>query len=183
MGLDMYLHKNYYVKNWDHMKDGEKHAITILKGGEPSSIPTDKINSIQTEEMYWRKANAIHAWFVHNVQEGNDDCGDYYVSREQLQKLLDTVTKVLEASKLIKGKIQNGSSFKNGQETPIMEDGEFIEDPTVAGKLLPTQSGFFFGGTDYDQYYYQDLEYTKSELERILANPDDGGNFEYHSSW
>ena len=183
MGLDMYLSKNYYVKNWDHMEDGEKHTITILKGGESSSIPTDKITNIQTEEMYWRKANAIHAWFVENVQEGEDDCGDYDVSLEQLQGLLRVATEVLEASKLIKGKIQNGSSCKNGQVTPIIEDGEFIEDPTVAHRLLPTQSGFFFGGTEYDEYYYRDLEYTKQELERILANPKDGGFFEYHSSW
>ena len=24
----------------------------------------------------WRKANAIHKWFVDNVQDGVDDCGD-----------------------------------------------------------------------------------------------------------
>jgi len=151
MGLDMYLRKNYYVKNWTHMTDDEKHAITVLKGGKSSSIPTDKIVSIQTEEMYWRKTNAIHQWFVDNVQEGEDDCGSYYVSEEQLQELLRLVTEVLQ-------------------------------DHSKAPELLPTQEGFFFGTTDYEGWYYQDLEYTKKELERVLACKDDG-SFEYHSSW
>lgn len=44
----------------------------------------------------WRKAGQIHRWFVENVQEGRDDCGDYWVSREQLQELLERVKAVLE---------------------------------------------------------------------------------------
>ena len=36
---------------------------------------------------YWRKANAIHRWFVKNVQNGTDDCGTYVVSQEQLEEL------------------------------------------------------------------------------------------------
>ena len=36
---------------------------------------------------YWRKANAIHHWFVQNVQNGVDDCQSYAVSREQLEAL------------------------------------------------------------------------------------------------
>ena len=38
---------------------------------------------------YWRKANAVHNWFVDNVQDGNDGCKHYWVSKEDLQKLLD----------------------------------------------------------------------------------------------
>ena len=185
MGLDMYLSRKYYVKNWDYMTDDEKHTISILKGGKPSSIPVDKICNIQTEEMYWRKANAIHNWFVKNVQDDNDDCGYYYVSREQLRDLLNTVTMVLDSSKLVKAKIVNGSALKDGVWEPIMEDGETLADATVANNLLPTQEGFFFGGTDYNQWYFRDLEYTKKELERLLSE-DEGnecGNFEYHSSW
>ena len=34
-------------------------------------------NDDETHEEvgYWRKANAIHGWFVRNVQNGKDDCG------------------------------------------------------------------------------------------------------------
>ncbi len=69
MGLDMFLTKEYYIKNWDFMKPEEKHEITITKGGKPSTIENTKINSVIVDVAYWRKANAIHKWFVENVQE------------------------------------------------------------------------------------------------------------------
>ena len=35
----------------------------------------------------WRKANAIHKWFVDHVQDGEDDCGRYPVSVDKLKDL------------------------------------------------------------------------------------------------
>ena len=37
----------------------------------------------------------IHAWFVDNVQGGEDDCRDYYVSQEKLEELYNLVNKAL----------------------------------------------------------------------------------------
>jgi hypothetical protein len=185
MVLDMNLNKKYYVMNWEHDPDEEKHTITILKGGKPSSIPVDKITYIVTEEIYWRKANQIHRWFVDNVQDGIDNCGDYYVSREKLEQLLDTVNKVLKASELQIDMVKNGATLspETGYHlVPNWEVGNAIKDPSIAQEMLPTTSGFFFGGTDYDQFYYNDLEYTRKELERILSSGDDG-DFYYNSSW
>lgn len=184
MGLDMYLTRRYYVKNWDFMKPEEKTIITVQKGdGSPYPINIDKITNLITEEIYWRKANAIHKWFVENVQDGEDDCKEYYVSREQLQKLLETVNTVVQSVALVDSKITNGYTFTDGKKIPILEDGKTIKDSAVAAELLPTGSGFFFGGTDYDEYYVEDLLHTKRELERILAEPESDGEFYYHSSW
>jgi len=47
------------------------------------------------EAAYWRKFNALHNWFVNNVQNGVDDCGTYFVSEDQfntLCKLLKSLT-------------------------------------------------------------------------------------------
>lgn len=33
-----------------------------------------------------------------------------------------------------------------------------LKDYTLAKDLLPTQEGFFFGSTNYDEYYYDDVE-------------------------
>lgn len=173
------------MQNWEHTPEENRHTITILKGGKPSIIPVDKITYIETEEIYWRKANHIHKWFVDNVQNGNDDCGTYYVSREQLRELLDTVTKVLESSELQIDMVENGATASpetGGVFVTNWEVGKAIKDPTIAQELLPCTSGFFFGGTDYDQYYYEQLEDTSKELERILAS-ENGGTFYYHSSW
>jgi hypothetical protein len=59
-----------------------------------------------------------------------------------------------------------------------------LEFPERAEELLPTQSGFFFGGTDYDEWYKQDLEYTVTRIEKILADPAFvKSDFYYQSSW
>ena len=45
---------------------------------------------------------------------------------------------------------------------------EVGNDPVKAEKLLPTKDGFFFGSTDIDEYYWQDLAYTRKTLKQIL---------------
>lgn len=95
MGLDMYLHKKYYVKNYDFQEASERHAIIIRKGGQLANIDTSKISSVETEVMYWRKANQVHRWFVENCQDGRDECQSSYVDTEQLQELLDNCKEIL----------------------------------------------------------------------------------------
>lgn len=192
MGLDMYLTKKHYIGN-KYRRSAHLVKVIVPEDQKDVVFPTakikdERISEITEEVAYWRKANHIHKWFVDNIQEGNDDCGEYYVSQNDIKKLLEVVNKVLDASKLIKGKIQNGSrSYTNDKgeyikNEPIMEDGEYIEDPTIAKKLLPVQEGFFFGSTAYDQYYYEDLVYTKKTLEDLLQEDSKSG-FEYSSSW
>ena len=123
---------------------------------------------------------------MENVQRGEDDCQEYYVSRKRLEKLLDTVNTVLQASRLVPGKVTNGYTLaKRGEQVikmPIVEDGRLIADPSVARALLPTQEGFFFGSTDYDEGYYTDLVHTRDVLTTALAEEPEG-RFYYHSSW
>jgi hypothetical protein len=183
MGLDMYLTKKYYVKNWNHMDKKDIHKITILKGGKPSVIPADKVSNIECEMMYWRKANAIHKWFVDNVQDGKDDCGEYYVTRNQLANLLNICKTVLVKSEIAKGKVYDGETWNAEGHTVNYIDGKVITNAHVAQEFLPTTSGFFFGSTDYDEWYLRDIEYTVKELTEILASPEDNGSFYYSSSW
>ena len=184
MGLDMYLAKKSYVKRWDHDAPEQKYSVLVKKGDKvDDSIKPERISYVIEEVAYWRKANQIHQWFVENVQDGKDDCGDYHVSKEQLQSLVDLCKLVLAASRLVDGKVKNGERWENGAWTPIMEDGKTIEDATSAALLLPTKSGFFFGSTDYDQYYYDDLKSTVEMLEPELATAEKWADYEYHSSW
>lgn len=180
----MYLEARTYVKNWEHMTPEEKTKVEVIRNGKPLAglIPA-RVKEITEEIGYWRKANAIHNWFVQNVQEGEDDCKDYYVSQEDLKKLADIVDKVLRASELVKGKIENGQSLKNGKFVPNMVDGKYIKDSTVAQELLPTQSGFFFGGQGYDQWYIQDLKNTKKILKEAIKCSKNGASIYYSSSW
>lgn len=59
---------------------------------------------------------------------------------------------------------------------------EVLENRKRAAELLPTASGFFFGGTDYDDWYFQDIEATIRILDDALALPE-SWEFEYCSSW
>lgn len=156
---------------------------------------THKYSTWDTEKKYgyktifeqigcWRKANHIHKWFVDNVQNGVDECDTYEVTKEQLEDLLSVCKKVLNSSKLVKGKVVNGKKYENGKMVNIYQDGEYIEDSSLAEALLPTTSGFFFGGTEYDQWYIEDIKYTIEVIENVLNTT----NFEheivmYHSSW
>jgi hypothetical protein len=49
--------------------------------------------------------------------------------------------------------------------------------------LLPPVSGFLFGNTEIDEYYWRDLQYTADELDKVLTNFTKQWYFEYHSSW
>jgi hypothetical protein len=154
MGLDMYLEGRKFVSSYSDKEVYDK--LIDMAGLRHSEIPHSNFGTINLEVMYWRKVNAVHHWFVNNVQDGVDDCRQYYVSKDKLVELMELCKKVV-----------------NNQD-----------DTSVAEELIPTGSGFFFGTTEYDEYYYEGLLDTIEGLERILKNPAfDGMEFHYHASW
>lgn len=181
MGLDMYLTKKTYIgAEYEHRDVKAEVNITIM--GEPVKIDPKKITYIQESAAYWRKANHIHDWFVQNVQDGEDDCKEYYVSKENMQELLDTcktVAKSLKDSPVIKKKEKVG--FKDGED--LYEEFDVFTNTEVAEELLPTSPGFFFGGTEYGRYYLEDVEETIKILEVLLESVDSRSEFYYQASW
>lgn len=154
MGLDMFLTKETYIgAEFSHRNiDG---TVFITKKGVKMPINFHQISTIIENVAYWRKSNQIHRWFVDNVQEGNDDCGKYRVTIEQLKQLLNLCKTVLE-------------------------------DHSRAEELLPTQSGFFFGSTEIDEYYFEDLKSTVEQLTPIIEeypSEDFDITIYYQSSW
>jgi hypothetical protein len=57
-----------------------------------------------------------------------------------------------------------------------------LDNNKLAEQLLPTKEGFFFGGKDYDQWYFNDLEETIKIIDNALLMPDQW-DFNYRSSW
>ena len=182
MGLDMYLTKKTYVKQWDFKKPEEQFEVVVKKGGVTyPNINPKKVTYVEEEVMYWRKANHIHNWFVENVQAGVDECQTSYVSRLDLEELLETLKKVeasLEASPKVKKMVESG--WANGEKT--YQEIEAYADTSVAEELFPTAEGFFFGGTEYSEYYLQEVKETIVMLEAELA-VEDGADYSYHASW
>ena len=58
-----------------------------------------------------------------------------------------------------------------------------INNKDLASELLPTSSGFFFGGTEYDEYYFNDIQYTIELIESLFKEDNTDSSFYYSSSW
>ena len=49
-----------------------------------------------------------------------------------------------------------------------------LKDHSLANELLPTQSGFFFGGTDYDDWYFSDVKDCLKQMKKYRKLLKDG---------
>jgi hypothetical protein len=149
-----------------------------------------------TEVGYWRKANAVHGWFVRECADGVDECQEIPVSKI---KLLELQAQCLIAlMKKQENEVPTGESPKSSKSVPV--DGEQLgewlakememettiavmerEFEDTSDPLRPT-AGFFFGGTAKDEYYYADLAQTAQIIaEAVTKYPD--GEFIYQASW
>jgi hypothetical protein len=81
MGLDMHL--------YNKLEEGEPDWERLYKRLEEGE-PFESVTPFR-DIAYWRKFNALHQWFVMHVQNGNDDCRRYPVTRQHLIHLLDTL--------------------------------------------------------------------------------------------
>jgi hypothetical protein len=164
MGLDMYLKADFYF------------PAVIQRGGSPSDTKTfhhpiigsalDAMgltkpvrtdfgindpdfygSSLQIPLGYWRKASAIHAWFIRNQEQ--DDCKPIDVGIEELKELRTTCQQILEA-------------------------GVHPDRLRLADELLPSRAGFFFGPTNLLDpevwaWYLEYLRITVGTVERAIA--------------
>ena len=173
-------------KEWCNKEEPSKELVEKLKSEVHDVGSYFHWLSGFEEVGYWRKANAIHKWFVENVQDGEDDCGTYVVSKEKLEELLGKCKYILDNVQTVKGKVKNGSTYKNGEWINNYEDGEVLDEQSelLCASVLPTTSGFFFGGTDYDQYYLEDIKNTVEIIKDVLKSTDfENETICYSSSW
>jgi len=159
MGLDMYLDRHHHYggsyKQDDHENKFFAHTLNI--GGDfckNNNIDKSNVSEIIVRQGYWRKANAIHGWFVKNVQNGVDDCARYLVTNEELDTLRETCHAVLRCL--------------DAKEYDKVEH------------LLPPSEGFFFGQYDVQHEWYRlEIQETIDQLKDIA----DEGDYYYSSSW
>lgn len=154
-----------YVSEWVFSGDPDPEWVANLdKFGVHDLVTPDSPHGYVNDRggfalvvAYWRKANAIHKWFVQNVQDGVDECQySRPVSAEELAHLTHLCREELAAS------------------------------PSERGKLLTPTAGFFFGSTEVDEWYIDDLKRTVARLEAVIqwmAKNRITGEFRYHSSW
>lgn len=120
-----------------------------------SKVETEYLVEGEHEVAYWRKANQIRQWFVNHIDEFNiNDNSEYY-----------TVTKGL-------------------LEKLIQDCNNVLNNHSMAEGILPTSSGFFFGSTEYDDWYYDQLESTIEQCRAVIDDTDwDNEVVVYTESW
>ena len=108
MGLDQYLYAKKYVSKFDY-SDTQNRIITKEY---TDLIPMDTPDITQYGDFagititypvgYWRKANAIHNFFVQTLGGGEDNCQEMWVSRVHLVDLRTLCLDVLKADDMEK---------------------------------------------------------------------------------
>lgn len=172
----MYLTKKIYVGgNYDFNKI--TGTVELFKDGKPIQVDVSKLTYIEESAIYWRKANAVHSWFVENVQDGEDECKPHYVSFEQLTKLkqtcLDSIA-ILQNSPMVDKQIPVGWN----SDGDIMDTIKVFDVGSAELPMMPT-GGFFFGSANLDEWFLEDLQFTADEISKL--DPD--AEYEYCSSW
>mgnify|MGYP003638281226 CR=1 FL=1 len=157
MGLDMYLNKKTYVKRWDFQKPEAQHKVTVKLGGKVRKDIKPERIKEITEEVGYWRK----ANQIHQWFVKNVQDGKDECEETYLER--EKLEELLETCETV------------------------LADHSQAEKLLPSGSGFFFGSTDYDEWYYQDLENTVKILKGVLdEKPPEGGyssDYYYRSSW
>lgn len=188
MGLDMYLTATHYLGCWSFTDEAEKSRFRqIMQLAEFGDFCCKDAPGLEVEVnvAYWRKANAIHRWFVDNVQGGDDSCKKTYVSNEHLAALVSLCKQVLDSVETVPGQLHAGTTYyPDGRVVENFEPGNVVAQQWIAASTLPTQSGFFFGNTDYNEWYLDSLRKTVEQIEPLLTDPRfQHSDFYYRASW
>jgi hypothetical protein len=166
MGLDMYLNVSERIGQYDYQRIGmdlvrtedSRYSNVIEASGIKVKDNVASSVSVEWTAIYWRKANQIHGWFVNELADGVDECQRIPVSRDSLVELHDICSQLIDT-----------------------------RSTELAQELLPPTPGFFFGGYEIDEYYWQDIEETHKQLTELLdeITEDNRWNYsiEYQASW
>ena len=155
MGLDMYLSRKSYIGN-EYRRD---EPLLTLSGNKTDCLSGKPLN-IKDERI---------SYIIERV--------GYWRKANHIHKWFVE-------------KVQNG--VDECHESPVGREAlqelfdackQALTDHNEAPTILPTQGGFFFGSTDYDEGYWQDIQDTIEILEPILGDADDQGEYFYRSSW
>lgn len=152
----MYLTARKYVSNWEFQVPGPAYAA-IVEAIRAQEIVTDQSPSL-TVSITCCYWHKANAIHAWFVRE----CQGGVDECQEVYVPREKVQKLRDLCKLI------------------------IKDPSLAERLLPPQSGFFFGSTEIDDWYRKDVERTVTELDRVLNATAEGEHhwqFYYRASW
>lgn len=165
MGLDVYFYKgkrknyNAYTKAFKEWQEKEPESGKMAHD-EYEKLSKAKQEEIQKENSEWYesqpkmdKYDITDIGYFRKVNflmaffKYEDNCEFKEIAKCELEDLVERCNAVLT--------------------TPKKSRQEKAED------LLPTQSGFFYGSTDYNEWYYKDVEDVRDWASEVLENLKD----------
>jgi len=157
MGLDMYLYRREYVSGWENTFINDKPGMQELYAAIADYYDADRCEG--SPHMYVDICVAY--WRKANAIHKwfcNLDGG-----RDECQSIYVTMNNLLELRTACQ----------------LVVDGDVEPE-----RFLPTQAGFFFGSTDYDEWYEEDLKNTIAQIDRATKDiKSDWAEFIYRASW
>jgi hypothetical protein len=158
MGLDMYLRANEYVYRHNFNRQADEDTINPLFN--------EIVKHLELEDVI---DNTGFAGITVDVPMG------YWRKSNMIHHwFVNNLADGIDECQPITVRREDLEQLK---ETCI----NVIANPESAEELLPTGSGFFFGSTNYDEYYFGDLNDTLGIINRCLESKFD--YFEYQASW
>jgi len=164
MGLDMYLYERTWCpRSYQLGKKIKKTNFTTNVYDLDGTTEKKKFNDvayIYCRKGYWRKANAIHQFFLdkRKLDLSIDECNgeDIYITRADIEELQSICEQLLSLK---------GNKFKE-----------------KAKELLPVSQGFFWGSYEYDKWYRQDLKDTLKIIKGLNLD-DPRVDVIYNANW
>lgn len=163
MGLDMYLYADNYVSRRTNERIGEYEYATNPAFQNVLSVLNATHLVDENDFVGMSVSIPVGYWrkanAIHNWIVEN--CADGVDECQRIYVSKDKATELVNTCKQV------------------------ITDPSFAEELLPPTSGFFFGSTDIDEYYINDLKHTISVFEKVLKASERGevDSVIYQASW
>ena len=88
--------------------------------------------------------------------------------------------------KVLDREIDNCETYpleKEQLESLLADIDRVLEGNSLAEELLPTREGFFFGDTEYDESYFDDLRDARERIGQMVADMEDGETADFWAWW
>ena len=153
MGLDSYLYAHTFVSSL-YGKEGEAEVFNSIKELMQASP------FIEEDQLYFAEAKIqVGYWRKFNALH-------HYI--------IKNITNGVDNC--------NPIEFTRHEITKLVSVLEEVNEDNAA-ELFPTTSGFFFGSTDYDEYYFTQVNNAKQFISNLLENSPKNWTFTYQASW
>jgi hypothetical protein len=194
MGLDMYLHRYPLIDGWEPSNYDDAGSVVYgacVERRTEGEVTYTKYVGIReaidfTKELDFAKPE--HNDLLNSLVR-EEQINGYSVVR--FGEEVGYWRKVNSIHQWFVENVQNGEDDCEFYEVTQEHLGklnsiiqQILDDRSLAAKLLPPASGFFFGSTDIDDYYWEGLEDTLKIIQTTLETTDwDNQIVIYHSSW